>query len=371
MKKLIRNILVEGRVEDVYKSFKQDIDLDREYSNPSVYDYYVQSDFMKETKYKYLRWAVDVWYNNKFGGDTYGYDNIIGLLIEFHTNLSTIPNKDIFSYKTISDLEEAIQEDRRRSDEKRSLEKVKKDVVRVYEDEDFLVIKPLTYESSCVYGGGTKWCTASKTTDSHFKSYTSNGNLYYIIDKKRSQQHPLYKMAVHIRNKRMETAQIFNAPDTRINGELKDIFPDYIIKAINDDLKSGLVRPGDMSTPKGVWLTFLNNLQIPNQESNSFDYTKSDYGDGVLRIKMRPRIIRGVQSRNTSINTNASIFVRFIEESNLLQIQYFFDGNESKFLYVDLKEQISGYGDDYVTMLEIIYIQIELEILQKLRDLIY
>ena len=44
-----------------------------------------------------------------------------------------------------------------------------------------LIVKPLSYRSSCYYGQTTRWCTASKKTEGNFNSITKDGELLYII----------------------------------------------------------------------------------------------------------------------------------------------------------------------------------------------
>ena len=57
-------------------------------------------------------------------------------------------------------------------------------VLKLHEDEEWLIIKPLTYESSKKYGAGTKWCTAADNEDYQFYNYTNRGILIYTINKK-------------------------------------------------------------------------------------------------------------------------------------------------------------------------------------------
>jgi len=53
----------------------------------------------------------------------------------------------------------------------------------IYDDENYLVVQPKTYEASCYYGAGTKWCTASKNR-THWDEYAKEGTIiYYVIDK--------------------------------------------------------------------------------------------------------------------------------------------------------------------------------------------
>jgi hypothetical protein len=60
--------------------------------------------------------------------------------------------------------------------------KSKKDILKIYEDERYLVLKPLTYLASVAYGYQTKWCTTMVNDSSYFYSH-SRGILIYVIDK--------------------------------------------------------------------------------------------------------------------------------------------------------------------------------------------
>lgn len=60
---------------------------------------------------------------------------------------------------------------------------LEKQVKIVYDDPDWLVLRPLTYESSLKYGSSTKWCTSSKNDNSYFESYSRKGLLIYVIGK--------------------------------------------------------------------------------------------------------------------------------------------------------------------------------------------
>jgi hypothetical protein len=57
----------------------------------------------------------------------------------------------------------------------------KEDRVKIYQDENIVVVAPLTHRSSCKYGAYTKWCTAVPSTDEHFNYYMQHGVLIYFI----------------------------------------------------------------------------------------------------------------------------------------------------------------------------------------------
>jgi len=61
------------------------------------------------------------------------------------------------------------------------------DTIRVYEDSEWVVVIPLTYEASRQYGSGTRWCTAYNKTDTYFRHYSSKGPLFILIKKSNSE----------------------------------------------------------------------------------------------------------------------------------------------------------------------------------------
>ena len=58
------------------------------------------------------------------------------------------------------------------------------DINRLYEDNEWLVISPNSYEASVYWGHGTSWCTAYKDQRTYYDSYSRQGRLYINIDKR-------------------------------------------------------------------------------------------------------------------------------------------------------------------------------------------
>lgn len=61
---------------------------------------------------------------------------------------------------------------------------LEKHVKLVFENEEWLLIRPLTYLSSKKYGSNTKWCTTTEGSPEHFLRYTKKGVLIYCLNKK-------------------------------------------------------------------------------------------------------------------------------------------------------------------------------------------
>jgi hypothetical protein len=61
---------------------------------------------------------------------------------------------------------------------------LEKQVKVVFENDEWLLVRPLTYLSSKKYGSNTKWCTTSEGSAEHFMRYTKKGVLIYCLNKK-------------------------------------------------------------------------------------------------------------------------------------------------------------------------------------------
>lgn len=80
-----------------------------------------------------------------------------------------------------------------------SQKELSRGATKVFENDKCLVVVPHTWEASCKYGAGTKWCTTSKETNEHWKSYTELGvKFYYILTKDKPITDPLYKVAIAV-----------------------------------------------------------------------------------------------------------------------------------------------------------------------------
>lgn len=145
---------------------------------------------------------------------------------EHHIN-NRLENPDISTYKSIQDLINEVK----KADFKLINSEKRTFVHTVFEDEKWLVIKPLTFESSLKYGASTKWCTASKNNPYHFYRYTRNGNLYYLINKK-----DIYKCAMYFNTSEnsKNVFELYNEEDDRTDTSILNI-DRYVIKHIMED----------------------------------------------------------------------------------------------------------------------------------------
>lgn len=109
---------------------------------------------------------------------------------EKHSQANRIENKDISSYKDIDYMAIAVK----RAEEIAKQKELEKQVVKLYSDDQYLVIIPLTKESNKMYGANTKWCTTMET-GGYWERYFKSHKVIIFIDKVRNKKFALSKEA--------------------------------------------------------------------------------------------------------------------------------------------------------------------------------
>ena len=91
-----------------------------------------------------------------------------------------IENKDINSYKNYEELTKVVLD----AEERISKKSLTGQYDKLYEDNEYLMVRPLTVEASCKFGVDTKWCIAAKV-ENRFLQYTERGqNEFFFVIKK-------------------------------------------------------------------------------------------------------------------------------------------------------------------------------------------
>jgi Leucine-rich repeat (LRR) protein len=148
---------------------------------------------------------------------------------------------------------------------KEEIQIAEQDAKKIFEDDNLLVIQPLTEQASCKYGAGTKWCTAAKK-DNMFEEYSKKGPIYILIPKEPNYTKEKYQISI-------EAEQFMNEKDEEVNynylinrfPELKTIdeFRDWInmeelyFGRINTEFFTNIVR---LYIKKGLQESTLKDL---------------------------------------------------------------------------------------------------------------
>lgn len=152
------------------------------------------------------------------------------LVTEFINNCENkrLDNLDVLTYSTLDEVMRANSLCSLKLEEK----SMEGQVIKEFEDENWVVVRPLTFSSSAKYGAGTKWCTTMTEEKSYFHRYWSKGVLIYFINKKTGYKFGTFKSIVDD-----DDISFWNAEDKRVDFFTLEI-DDYLYPIVRKILKS-------------------------------------------------------------------------------------------------------------------------------------
>ena len=220
---------------------------------------------------KYTKWMMARYLKHDFDKN-----HIKDLLQQFIEKKPYLANKDIGSYKSCKNLEDTLSQvkiEKTKRQELRELQnKIRNASIeedKIYEDDEWEIYIPSTYENSCKLGQGTKWCTASNSNDFYFNDYTKRGKLYILINKKDNVKYQFHFESKQFMDKEDECIDIWNF---FINyPHLKDVF--------NIENKGDfIVRNKEILSPntKKPFITLDDNI--------NFEVKKIDLGSTCVKL---------------------------------------------------------------------------------------
>jgi len=139
-----------------------------------------------------------------FTTETY---HTLNLFMEY-MDKNMIEKNDVTSYKDIDDIRGAVT----LATMKELTKELEGQVIKEYEDEKWVVVRPLTFSSSAKYGSSTRWCTTYQKEKNYFEKYWRRGILAYFINKETG-----YKFAGYKGLDGDSEFSFWNAEDSRVD----------------------------------------------------------------------------------------------------------------------------------------------------------
>ena len=189
------SLILENRVDDAFKKYGNNPLLSKD-----IFDVIVNGSAKIAGNQKYLDWIINRWIKSReenpemVTSSKESAEEVINAVDTFNRIRNTFDIKDLYDYKSVSQLFQTLSAAQKKS---RRQVSSREDATKVFENDQFVIVVPESKEASCYYGAGTKWCVASTDTDSHYNNYKQSGELYYIIDKTKPTSDPTYKVALN------------------------------------------------------------------------------------------------------------------------------------------------------------------------------
>jgi hypothetical protein len=189
-------------------------------------------------------WGLDYNYLETFDTESLYtfYESIEGWLGTSHTKLFSkfsalnerklIENNDVTSYSSWSEIEQAVALAEIKLIDKETAKQIKK----VYEDDTWLSLRPLSLEASMKYGANTKWCTTTESGQ-YYARYSARGILIYNINKKTGYKAACFK---NLDSNYDNEFSWWDVTDRRIEA-LDSEVPSTVLEAIRNEIKTTTV----------------------------------------------------------------------------------------------------------------------------------
>lgn len=255
--KFMSILIKEGRKEDLEKKYS---DKFKEYDE-TLFTILNNSD-VKDSNYKYADFILKNTHPNASLDEV---DDIIELVKDFEQFRTNLEIKDINQYKSIDDLQSAV-------DRYTMSRGPKSESRKIYEDDKFIVIEPKNEEASCKYGSNTRWCVTSRGSG-HFERYTKgNQSLYFIINKQNSTNKNYSKVAVQFDDSGFP--RYWDTQDSQMTQREIDVleyaFPE-MMEAINEDYKNTHISKSEQYI-RDIFNSFgKETMSSPNYLSSDYD----------------------------------------------------------------------------------------------------
>jgi hypothetical protein len=207
--------------------------------------------------------------------DIVGRDNISSLLkfIDYNER-KLISQNDISQYSSFSELETQLA----LAELKLIDKELQKQTQILLDTEEWLMLKPLSFEASLKYGASTKWCTAMKNDSEYFARYSKRGILIYCMNKLTGHKVAAFK---NLDPDCDRETSFWNALDNRIDSMETDL-PNAILDIIKFEFAT-------------VKLT--NWALMPQEAKSRFGPQEKSYGiEAAIRDERENRLVNAVHN---------------------------------------------------------------------------
>jgi hypothetical protein len=243
------------------------------------------------------RWGLDYNYLETFDLEmlTFMFNSLNNLMSEYKImsfikfasfiERKLIENNDVTTYSSWDEIEQAVSLAEIKLIDKETAKQIKK----VYEDDEWLSLRPLSLEASMKYGANTKWCTTTNTGQ-YYARYSARGILIYNINKKTGYKVACFKNLDPNHDNEFSWWDITDRKIEALDSEV----PSAVLEAIRNEIKT---------------TTVANQMLMTKAESDKLEmYKDGNYRPGMYeegpsldRAYRSGGIVDHVQSSGTTI----------------------------------------------------------------------
>jgi len=212
-----------------------------------------------------------------------------------------ISNNDVTSYKSFNELEQAVS----LAEMKLIDKELEKQIIKVYEDDEWLLLKPLSLEASMKYGASTKWCT-TMDNGTHFARYSKWGILIYCLNKKTGYKFASFK---NLDRDRDTEFSFWNPIDHKIDPLDTMEIPTEILDVIRKEVHNNVIPNKDLMSKE--LQDKIYKLETDEQQQPSLTFASTGTSTGTIGTIVNPSYFtistNNIGMATTTPNTQLSI----------------------------------------------------------------
>ena len=222
-----------------------------------------------------------------------------------------INQSDVTTYKSFDEMESQVS----LAELKLVSKELQAQTEVLYDSDEWLVLKPLSFDASLKYGASTKWCTAMRNDPEYFSRYARRGIVIYCINRSTGDKVAAFK---NLNTDYEYETSFWDVKDIRIDSMEADL-PKHVLDIIKYQFSNVTVTNWELMSDeaKGQKHTYEKSPIQPSLAENvgglglavrnAITYDEAFNGEEPVTMQMEERVV--------ACNTDPTTFMNDVEQA--------------------------------------------------------
>ena len=222
-----------------------------------------------------------------------------------------INQSDVTTYKSFDEMESQVS----LAELKLVSKELQAQTEVLYDSDEWLVLKPLSFDASLKYGASTKWCTAMRNDPEYFSRYSRRGIVIYCINRSTGDKVAAFK---NLNTDYEYETSFWDVKDIRIDS-MEANLPSHVLDIIKYQFSNVTVTNWELMSDeaKGQKHTYEKSPVQPSLAENVgglglavrnvITYDEAFNGEEPVTMQMEERVV--------ACNTDPATFMNDVEQA--------------------------------------------------------
>ena len=222
-----------------------------------------------------------------------------------------INQSDVSAYKSFDEMESQVS----LAELKLVSKELQAQTEVLYDSDEWLVLKPLSFDASLKYGASTKWCTAMRNDPEYFARYARRGIVIYCINRSTGDKVAAFK---NLNTDYEYETSFWDVKDIRIDS-MEANLPNHVLDIIKYQFSNVTVTNWELMSDeaKGQKHTYEKSPVQPSLAENvgglglavrnAITYDEAFNGEEPVTMQMEERVV--------ACNTDPTTFMNDVEQA--------------------------------------------------------